>query len=96
MNDRRPLWVVEGRVTSNLLYAHADQVVLKIRFVKNDDGSVLDTAEVTVQNIDPQDTKAFREVVSLLPPRKGQKFKFAVDVSSVDTSPAKNPYPFFK
>jgi hypothetical protein len=95
LGDLKPLWVVEGRVTSNLVYANADKVVLKVRFVDEQQTEVLDTAEVTVNNINPQDTKAFRNTVPLLPP-KGKRFSVAVDVSSVDTSPAKNPYPFYK
>jgi hypothetical protein len=94
LGDNRPLWVVEGRVKSNLLYATADKVTLKVRFVDAHD-EVIDTTEVTVTNIDPQDTKAFRRVIPLLPPKK-EKYRFAVDASLVETSPAKNPYPFYR
>lgn len=94
IGDERPLYVAEGRVTSNLAYAIADQVVLKVYFVDSNNQG-LDTAEVTLRNIAPQETKAFRQTVSLLPP-SGKPFKFAVEVKSVRTSPAPRPYPFYK
>jgi hypothetical protein len=92
LGDQRPLYAIEGRVTSNLLYANADHILIKVYFVDSK-LNILDTADITVDDIAPQGTKAFRRVVPLLPPQ-GKKFNYSLEVYSVKTSPALHPWPF--
>jgi hypothetical protein len=91
IGDRRPLYVVEGRLTSNLLYTDANEVVVKVYFVDKN-LQALDTAEFTVDNIAPQGTKAFRTVVPLLPP-KNKRFNYVFEIYAVKTSPSLHPWP---
>jgi hypothetical protein len=92
LGDQRPLYAIEGRVTSNLLYANADHILIKVYLVDSK-LNILDTADITVDDIAPQGTKAFRRVVPLLPPQ-GKKFNYTLEIYSVKTSPALHPWPF--
>jgi hypothetical protein len=94
LGDHRPLYLAEGRVQSTMKYVNTDQAVVRVTF-ELEDGTVLDSSEITVEGIPPGSTKAFSRVIPLLPVTD-RKFVFNMRVVSIKTSPAETTDGSFK